>query len=100
MYDYRNMTPAQRHEAVEYRRLRERPWHSPPHWKFQGLLQFMISGACYEHQPIIGVTPQRMTECEGALVDLFERFCRTLYAWCVLPNHYHALIQTDCLEDL
>jgi hypothetical protein len=28
MYDYRKMTTERRHEAVEYRRLRERPWHS------------------------------------------------------------------------
>jgi putative transposase len=60
MYDYRKMTAEQRREAVEYRRLRERPWHSPPHWEFAGLLQFMISSACYEHKHIIGVTPERM----------------------------------------
>ena len=100
MYDYRYMTPTQRSEAVEYRRLRERPWHSPPHWKFQGLLQFMISGSCYEHHQIIGSTPERMTECEDSLLDVCNRFAANVYAWCVLPNHYHLLLQTDQLQDL
>src|SRR5437764_4482889 len=100
MYDYRKMTAAQRREAVEYRRLRERPWHSPPHWKFQGLLQFMISDACYEHHPIIGLTPERMTECEGLLLELCNQFATNVYAWCLLPNHNHLLLQTDQLQNL
>jgi putative transposase len=99
MYDYRKMTPAQRHEAVEYRRLRMRPWHSPPHWEFEGLLQFMISSACYEHKRIIGVRPERLTECENEILDLCDRLATKLYAWCVLPNHYHVLIQTDHLKE-
>src|ERR1051325_2290696 len=86
MYDYRKMTPAQRHEAVEYRRLRMRPWHSPPHWEFEGLLQFMISSACYEHKHIIGVNPNRLTEYESGLLDLCQRFANNIYAWCVLPE--------------
>jgi len=99
MYDYRKMTPAQRHEAVEFRRLRMRPWHSPPHWEFEGLLQFMISSACYEHKRIIGLSPERLTECENEILDLCGRFATKLYAWCVLPNHYHVLIQTDDLKE-
>ena len=100
MYDYRKMTREQRREAVEYRRLRERPWHSPPHWEFGGLLQFMISGACYEHKHVIGVTPERMAECEDALLDACEQLATNVYAWCVLPNHYHLLVQTDRLKEL
>ena len=100
MYDYRKMTPAQRREAVEYRRLRKRPWHSPPHWEFQGLLQFTISSACYAHQHIIGVTPERMSECESAILAVCSHFATNIYAWCILPNHYHLLIQTDQLGAL
>jgi putative transposase len=100
MYDYRKMTPEQRHEAVQYRRLRERPWHSPPHWKVVGQRQFIISAACYEHRPIIGATHERMTECEAALLDICGEFATTIYAWCVLPNHYHLLVRTDGIEEL
>ena len=91
MYDYRKMTHEQRREAVEYRRLRERPWHSPPHWEFAGLLQFMISSACYEHEHIIGVTPERMSECESALLDACGQFLRqtfTLGAFCLITIIY------------
>jgi len=100
MYDYRKMTPEQKHEAVQYRRLRERPWHSPPHWEFAGQKQFIISATCYEHRPVIGVTPERMTECEAGVLDVCAQFAQTVYAWCVLPNHYHLLLQTERLEDL
>ena len=100
MYDYRKMTPPQKREAVEYRRLRKRPWHSPPHWEFQGLLQFMISSAVYEHRPTIGVTPERMTEFESALLETCVGFTTNVYAWCVLPNHYHLLLQTNRLKEL
>ena len=90
MYDYRNMSSDQRRKAVEYRRLRERPWHSPPHWEFAGLLQFMISSACYEHEHIIGVTPERMTECESACwrraSGLWQEF--TLGAFCLITITY------------
>jgi putative transposase len=100
MYEYRRMTAEQRHEAVVYLRLRERPWHSPPHWEFAGDLQFMISGACYEHVPIIGMNHQRMSDCEESLLTLCAEFATALYAWCVLPNHYHLLLRTDCLNQL
>lgn len=100
VYDYRKMTPIQRREAVEYRRLRMRPWHSPPHWEFQGLFQFMISSACFEHKHIIGLTPESMTECETGILEVCSRFTTTVYAWCVLPNHYHLLVQTDRLAEL
>ncbi len=100
MYDYRRMTPEQKREAVRYRRLHERPWHSPPHWQFQGQRQFIVSAACFEHQPIVGLTPERMTECEAGLLDVCRQLAQAIYAWCLLPNHYHLLVRTDRLVEL
>lgn len=100
MYDYRKMTPEQRHEAVQYRRLRERPWHSPPHWEFADHCQFIISGSCYDHVPVIGATHERMTECETTLLDLCQDLAATVYAWCILPNHYHLLLKAAHLKEL
>lgn len=77
-----------------------RPWHSPPHWEYQGLFQFMISSACYEHKHVIGVSPDRMSECEAMLLEVCEQFTTNIYAWCILPNHYHLLVQTDRLKEL
>ncbi|MBI4470149.1 MAG: transposase [Acidobacteria bacterium] len=60
----------------------------------------MISAACYEHAPIIGKSPERKTECEAAVCSLCREFSADLYAWCILPNHYHLLIRTDRIRNL
>lgn len=94
------MTPEQRVEIVEYRRLRMRPLHSPPHLKFEGLRQFFITAACYEHKHHIGLNHERMTNFEADLLTACEKFAVTTYAWCVLPNHYHVLVRTDDIDAL
>ncbi|MDT4969295.1 MAG: REP-associated tyrosine transposase [Acidobacteriota bacterium] len=100
MYDYRRMTPEQRIEAVEYRRLREHPLHSPPHLQFLGQRQFFITGTCYEHKHHIGLKHERMTKCEADLLSACEKFAVSIYAWCVLPNHYHVMVRTEEIEAL
>jgi putative transposase len=100
MYDYRKMTADQRREAVEYRRLQRRPWHAPPHWEFTRECQFIISGACYEHKQVVGIAPERMSECESDLLQICGSFASVIYAWCILPNHYHVLLKTDRLPKL
>ncbi|HEX6715789.1 MAG TPA: transposase, partial [Pyrinomonadaceae bacterium] len=55
---------------------------------------------CYEHAHIIGQSAARLSECEEALLRICDHFCRALYAWCILPNHYHALIKTDQICEL
>jgi len=100
MYDWRKMSAAERQQALEIRRLRQLPWHSPPHLDFEGTHQYLISSACYEHAHIIGQSAERLTECETTLVELCHTFCTSLSAWCILPNHYHALIKTDQIREL
>ena len=94
------MTPAQRLEALAYRRLQRNPWHSPPHWNFVGQRQYIISATCYEHKSIIGKNHQRMTDCESALLAECNEAATTIYSWCVLPNHYHLLVKTEQIEEL
>jgi len=100
MYNWRKMTAEERHQALEIRRQRQLPWHSPPHLDFEGEHQYLISSACYEHAHIIGQSAERLTECEVALLEVCHIFCLSLYAWCILPNHYHALIKTDQIRKL
>ncbi|MBI3425610.1 MAG: transposase [Acidobacteria bacterium] len=95
MYDYRKLTAEQQCEVVLYRHQHGRPWHSPPHWEFTGAKQFLISAACYEHAPVIGATLERMTECENKLLEICAQYGSAVYAWCILPNHYHLLLKTD-----
>lgn len=100
MYDYRKMTGQQRAEIVEYRRRQHRPWHSPPHWDIGRGKRFLISAACYKRAPVIGKHPQRTTQCEENMLSVCREFCEKVFAWCVLPNHYHVLVETEHLEEL
>jgi len=39
-----------------------------------------------------------MTDFEHDLLEACEKFAGNIYAWCVLPNHYHVLLRTDNIE--
>ncbi len=98
-YLWRQLTPQQREELLAWRRDRGYPWHSPPHRPNFGHLRFLISAACYEHRPHIGYSPERMDAFSGDLLAALAKGDSRVFAWCVLPNHYHALIETlDVLQ--
>jgi hypothetical protein len=67
------------------------PLAFPPHLDLEVELQYLVTAACYEHQGIIGKSPNRMAECEDELLRVVHELCSETYAWCVLPNHYHLL---------
>jgi putative transposase len=100
MYDWRKMSDAERQQVLEKRRAQKLPWHSPPHLDFEGTHQYLISASCYEHAEIVGRTDSRITECENEVLKVCDDFCLSLYAWCILPNHYHALLKTDRIREL
>ena len=41
-----------------------------------------------------------MARFEAALIDLFISQADGLVAWCILPNHWHALVKTGKLKKL
>ena len=92
---WRQLTPGQREEVLAWRKENARPWHSPPHRPNIGHLHFLVSAACYEHANYIGFSPQRMDSLSTALLDLFQQHATRTVAWCVLPNHYHALVEVQ-----
>ena len=98
MYEWRRMNVRQREEALRVRRQCRRPWHSPPHFQADFPSYFHLSAACYEHAPLNGQTPVRMAEFENALRETLESCGVAVRAWCVLPNHWHALAKTDDLK--
>jgi putative transposase len=100
MYDYRKLSSDERNSVVQERRLKRQPWHSPPHQEVVGRRSFLLSAACYEHLPIIGHSPERLCECEDGLLEVCRMSEATIYAWCILPNHYHLLVSTDRLKEL
>src|SRR5205823_10056739 len=92
-YLWRQLTAKQREELLAWRKDRRYPWHSPPHRANFGHLYFLISAACYEHQPHIGLNPERMTPFSEKCLALLSTHASRVVAWCVLPNHYHALVE-------
>ena len=100
MYEWRKLTTEQCEKLLTSRQKNCRPWHSPPHFEPDAPQCFHLSAACYEHSPIIGSTPLRMGAFESKLIELLSAGDRTLFAWCLLPNHWHALIRTDALKEL
>jgi putative transposase len=93
MYAWRRMTPEKRETLLAERKQYPRPWHGPPHYASDTGL-YLVSAACYEHHPIIGASPQRMAEFEADLLNTAAERTNTIFAWIVLPNHYHILVET------
>ncbi len=100
MYAWRKWTQEMREEVLERRRLLNRPWHGPPHFTGQQTSQYLITGACYEHAPIIGSSIERMDDFVKQMQLTFESSYAIIHAWCVLPNHYHVLATTPDLPVL
>jgi len=100
MYNYRQMTSKERRRIVEDRRNKHVPWHSPPHLEIAGEVSYLVTAACYEHLSIVGLSPERMSECEEGVLDACREIGARIYAWCILPNHYHALVRTEQIKAL
>lgn len=90
MYRWRTMTQEQRKETLQHRKRQRLPWHSPPHFQAESEL-YLITAACYEHAPIIGVNDVRLAAFESELLTEAKTLCGQIFAWCILPNHYHFL---------
>ncbi|MBL8793509.1 MAG: transposase, partial [Planctomycetia bacterium] len=97
MYDYRRMTPGQQRAAVAERKRQNYPWHSPPH--LPAVSGFcIVTGACYEHQPLLN-SPERLAWFEQHLLEAVAGISKSCAAWCVLPNHYHLLVEIDAVQE-
>jgi len=100
MYLWRQMTEIQREDARRYRRTCHFPKHSPPHFEVSGRGTFLVTAACYEHAHVIGENPTRMSDFESDLLSACEQFGAEIFAWCLLPNHYHVLLKTADIKAL
>ena len=90
-YRWRRLTDSQRQDVLAYRQANRLPWHSPPHYEGESR-RYLITAACYEHAPVIGASIERMADFERRLSETLQKQCEEVYAWIVLPNHYHALV--------
>lgn len=93
MYYWRQLSKDEQAKMLLERKGRRLPWHSPPHIDFLGSVTCIVTAACYEHTPIIAKTPDRLFELQQTLLDVCVTVNALLFAWCILPNHYHLLVQ-------
>jgi putative transposase len=99
-YVWRQLSQKDRDEMLVWRKENAIPWHSPPHRYCVDYSLFHLTAACFDHQPFIGYSRERLDGFSRSLLDVFAAKARTIHAWCVLPNHYHALVETDDLLEL
>ncbi|TDU81013.1 putative transposase [Prosthecobacter fusiformis] len=100
MYAWRKWTVEMRDQVLAFRQRQQRPWHGPPHFTGQQTNQYIITGTCYEHAPVIGQSLDRLSEFAIVLQQTFSDHGAFINAWCLLPNHYHVLCITDDLRGL
>jgi len=100
MYEWRKMTERERAMALEGRKREKRPWHCPAHGDSEADNCYIVSAACYEHKSVIGQKDKRMHEVEQELINICNKLGINLFAWCVLPNHYHVLVEADAISVL
>lgn len=98
MYLWRTMTPEERQQTLEKRKTLSRPWHSPPHRLEPG--QYLLTAACFEHESHIAYSAERFDHFSTSLLDILAPHADRIFAWCVLPNHYHVLLHTTSLKHL
>jgi putative transposase len=99
-YLWRQLNQKQREELLEWRKIRGYPWHSPPHRPNFGHLPFLISAACYEHRHYFGHSLPRIDNFVRDLLAVLAAHANQTLAWCVLPNHCHALVEAADIRRL
>jgi REP element-mobilizing transposase RayT len=99
-YRWRQLNQKQREELLEWRKAHGYPWHSSPHRPIFGHLRFLVSASCYEHRHYIGQSLARMDNFAGNLLAMLRVHANQTFAWCVLPNHYHALVEAADIKRL
>jgi putative transposase len=95
MYRWRKMTAEECKVVLAHRKQLQRPWHTPPH-PLGGAGEYHLTAACYEHTPVIGLSPERMDAFAAQLLETLVDV--DVKAWCLLPNHYHLFIKVEDLR--
>ena len=97
MYEYRTLSREAQRRLVDERRLRGVPLHDLPHRTNPAIL-YLLTATNTDHQPIMD-TPARRDEFAHKLLSRFSALPDAeLFAWCLLPNHYHLLAHVELEE--
>jgi putative transposase len=98
-YIWRKLTHRQQEELLTWRKRQGLPWHRPPH-RAGEKVRYHVTAACFEHRMFIGYSRDRMESFCSNLLGILANRNALIHAWCVLPNHYHALIETKVILDV
>lgn len=99
MYLWRKLTEDERAQRLAHRQAAGRPWHGPPRLGHGEHRLFHLTAACYEHAPLAGFNIPRLEAFTQALHAALDGACKEVFGWCVLPNHYHLLVETWNLRE-
>ena len=97
MYLWRKLKPVDQETLLLWRQSEQRPWHSPPHYQSDDGL-YLITATCYEHHHIVGHSLDRLSNFTYDLLQTIEQ--AKVYAWILLPNHYHLLLEYPVVKEL
>ncbi len=84
---------------MKFRITRGGTWRRPPTVE-SGHKIYLLTAACYEHQPIIGFSPQRIAQFESDLLTRVNEKSKQTFAHVILPNHYHLIVETSAIKPL
>jgi putative transposase len=94
MYDYRKLSHEMQKRLLYERRQSGLPLHEIPHRANEGNL-YLFTAANYEHRPVLN-SPERRDSFSTELIETLSEIPEIeLFAWCVLPNHYHLLARVE-----
>lgn len=95
-YEYRKLTNKEREEVVRQRLQRGYPVHAPPHpYRQEG--RYLLTAVNYEHLKIMAPA-ERRTSFESQLLSAMQEAAVEVFAWIILPNHYHILVGVPSLD--
>lgn len=95
-YDYHSLSRAEQRKLVQERIARGFPAHRPPHLE-QGEGVYFLTAACYRHVPHLR-SPTRRDAFQEQLLSLCKQHTLDVFAWVILPNHYHLLVGMQALQ--
>lgn len=98
MYRSAHLTPEEHQDLIKERLRLGYPPHSPPH-PVPDAHYYLITCACYQHAPILQSPARRKDLLDLLFEHLLENEVN-LFAWMVLPTHYHLLLQITDLHYL
>lgn len=94
MYEYRRLSRQAQTQLREERQQAGLPLHNLTHRVNESNL-YLLTEACFEHQSILDSDARRDEFAEKLLSRFHAIANNELFAWCLLPNHYHLLGRVD-----